>query len=157
MCLLARRYLPKGLMNRIPPRPPNGDTSLLLPGRGELVLVVDDDLKLLQELGRMLKSLGFQVVTASDGEDALAIVETLDTPIDAVLIDVVMPGLGGPEVVARLKHRGLHPVVIYMSGYEHTAHLNPVLDAPAGMPLLHKPFTLHALVVVLRNLLDKRP
>jgi len=132
------------------------DTSLLLPGRGELVLVVDDDLKLLQALGRMLKSLGFQVVTAADGEDALAIVETLQTPIDAVLIDVVMSGLGGPEVVKRLQHRGLHPVVIYMSGYEHTAHLNPVLDAPAGTPLLHKPFTLHALVVVLRNLLDKR-
>ena len=132
------------------------DTSLLLPGRGELVLVVDDDLKLLQALGRMLKSLGFQVVTAADGEDALAIVETLQTPIDAVLIDVVMPGLGGPEVVKRLQHRGLHPAVIYMSGYEQTAHLNPVLDAPTGTPLLHKPFTLHALVVVLRNLLDKR-
>lgn len=143
-------------MNRISPPSTTGDTSLLLPGRGELVLVVDDDLKLLQALGRMLKSLGFQVVTAADGEDALAIVETLETPIDAVLIDVVMPRLGGPEVVERLKHRGLHPVVIYMSGYEQTAFLKPVLDSPTGTPLLHKPFTLHALVVVLRNLLDKR-
>ena len=143
-------------MSRISPPHTNGDTSLLLPGRGELVLVVDDDVKLLQALGRMLKSLGFQVVTAADGEDALAMVETLRTPIDAILIDVVMPRLGGPEVVARLKHRGLNPAVIYMSGYEDAAHLEPVLDAPTGSPLLHKPFTLHALVVVLRNLLDKR-
>jgi two-component system, cell cycle sensor histidine kinase and response regulator CckA len=136
--------------------PANGDTSLLLPGRGELVLVVDDDLKLLQALARMLKSLGFQVVTASDGEDALSVVESLSTPIDAVLTDVVMPRLGGPEMVERLAHRGLRPVVIYMSGYENAARLKPVLDAPGITPLLHKPFTLHALVVVLRNLLDRK-
>ena len=143
-------------MNRLSPPPDHGDTALLLPGKGELVLVVDDDLKLLQALGRMLKSLGFQVVTAADGEDALAIVETLRTPIDAVLIDVVMPRLGGLEVVALLKNRGLNPAVIYMTGYDDPLHLKPVLDAPTGTPLLHKPFTLHALVVVLRNLLDKR-
>ncbi|HET9385769.1 MAG TPA: response regulator [Gemmatimonadales bacterium] len=140
---------------RTPTPPTNGDTSLLLPGHGELVLVVDDDLKLLQALARMLKSLGFQVVTASDGEDALAVVEGLRTPIDAVLVDVVMPRLDGPGFVQRLAHRGLHPAVIYMSGYEDAEHLKRVLDLP-NTPLLHKPFTLHALVVVLRNLLDRK-
>ena len=128
----------------------------MLPGRGELVLVVDDDLKLLQALARMLKSLGFQVVTASDGEDALAVVEGLRTPIDAVLVDVVMPRLGGPEFVERLAHRGLHPAIVYMSGYEDPSRLKRVLETPSMTPLLHKPFTLHALVVVLRNLLDRR-
>lgn len=142
---------------RTPTPPANGDTSsLLLPGRGELVLVVDDDVKLLQALARMLKSLGFQVVTASDGEDALAVVEGLRTPIDAVLVDVVMPRLGGPEFVDRLAHRGLHPAVVYMSGYEDPSRLKRVLETPSMTPLLHKPFTLHALVVVLRNLLDRR-
>jgi two-component system cell cycle sensor histidine kinase/response regulator CckA len=140
----------------LPTPPLNGDSALLLPGRGELVLVVDDDLKLLQALARMLKSLGFQVVTASDGEDALAVVEGLRTPIDAVLVDVVMPRLGGPEFVERLAHRGLHPAVVYMSGYEDPSRLKRVLETPSMTPLLHKPFTLHALVVVLRNLLDRR-
>ena len=128
---------------------------MLLPGRGELVLVVDDDLRLLQALARMLKSLGFQVVTASDGEDGLAVVEGLRTPIDAVLVDVVMPRLGGPEFVERLAHRGLHPAVVYMSGHEDHSRLKRVLDMP-NTPLLHKPFTLHALVVVLRNQLDRK-
>ena len=128
---------------------------MLLPGRGELVLVVDDDVKLVQALARMLKSLGFQVVTASDGEEALSVVESLRTPIDAVLVDVVMPRLGGPELVERLAHRGLHPSVVYMSGYEDAGQLQRVLEMP-HTPLLHKPFTLHALVVVLRNLLDRR-
>lgn len=140
---------------RTPTPPMNSDTSLLLPGHGELVLVVDDDLKLLQALARMLKSLGFQVVTASDGEDALAVVEGLRTPIDALLVDVVMPRLDGPEFVQRLEHRGLHPAVIYMSGYEDASRLKRVLDLP-NTPILHKPFTLHALVVVLRNLLDRK-
>jgi CheY-like chemotaxis protein len=133
----------------------NGDTSLLLPGHGELVLVVEDDDKLLHALARMLKSLGFQVVTAVDGEDALAVVESLRTPIDAILVDVVMPRLGGPEFVDRLAHRGLHPAVVYMTGYEDASRLKQVLNSP-HTPLLHKPFTLHALVVVLRNLLDRR-
>ena len=141
---------------RTPTPPANGDTSLLLPGRGELVLVVDDDVTLLQTLARMLQSLGFQVVTASDGEAALVVIESLRTPIDAVLTDVVMPRLGGPELVERLAHRGLHPAVVYMSGYEDAARLKRVLETPSMTPLLHKPFTLHALVVVLRNLLDRR-
>jgi CheY-like chemotaxis protein len=141
---------------RTPTPPTSGDTSLLLPGRGELVLVVDDDARLLEALAHMLKSLGFQVVTAPDGEDALALVESLRTPIDAVLVDVVMPRLGGPEFIDRLARRGLHPAVIYMTGYEDPARLKQVLDSPGTTPLLHKPFTLHALVVVLRNLLDRR-
>ena len=128
---------------------------MLLPGRGELVLVVDDDVKLVQALARMLKSLGFQVVTATDGEEALSVVESLRTPIDAVLVDVVMPRLGGAELVERLAHRGLHPAIVYMSGYEDAGRLKRVLEMP-NTPLLHKPFTLHALVVVLRNLLDRR-
>lgn len=149
------------MTDRRPPTPPtppsdHSDPSLLLPGHGELVLVVEDDAKLLQTLARMLKSLGFQVVTASDGEDALAVVEGLTTPIDAVLVDVVLPRLGGPEFVERLAHRGLRPAVVYMTGYEEPARLKRVLDSPDNTPLLHKPFTLHALVVVLRNLLDRR-
>lgn len=140
---------------RTPTPPTNGDTSLLLPGRGELVLVVDDDARLLEALAHMLKSLGFLVVTARDGEDALAVVESLHTPIDAVLVDVVMPRLGGPEFIDRLARRGLNPAVIYMTGYEEPSRLKAVLDSPKA-PLLHKPFTLHALVVVLRNLLDRR-
>jgi DNA-binding response OmpR family regulator len=46
--------------------------------------------------------------------------------------------------------------VIYMTGYEDPAHLKRVLNATSYTPLLHKPFTLHALVIMLRNLLDRR-
>jgi CheY-like chemotaxis protein len=136
------------------PPVPHNDTSLLLPGRGELILVVDDDEMLVKALARMLKSLGFSVLTATDGEDALSVIEGCSTPIDAVLTDVTMPKMGGKELVDRLITDGIYPCVIYMSGYDDSVKMAPVLKS--GAPILHKPFTLHALVVVLRSVLDKR-
>ena len=132
----------------------DNDTSLLLPGHGELVLVVDDDEKLVKALARMLKSLGFSVLTALSGKEALAVIEGCSTPIDVLLTDVVMPGMGGKELVDRLASDGAHPGVIYMSGYDDQVKLASVLTG--GAPLLHKPFTLYALVVILRSVLDKR-
>lgn len=132
----------------------NGESPLLLPGRGELVFVADDDERLLKALSRMLRSLGFSVLTAADGEAAIETIKGCSTPIDAILADVVMPKLGGKELVDRLAVEGIRPGVIYMSGYDDPTHMAGVLRT--GMPLLHKPFTLHALVVVLRSVLDKR-
>ena len=132
----------------------NGETSLLLPGRGELILVVDDDEKLLRALARMLRSLGFSVLTAPNGADALEVIQACSTPIEVILVDLVMPRMGGKELVDRLAQKGVIPGVIYMSGYDDPAQMSPVLRS--GAPLLHKPFTLHALVVVLRSVIDKR-
>jgi len=132
----------------------NGETSLLLPGRGELVLVVDDDEKLLKALARMLRSLGFSVLTASNGEEALEVIKSCTTPIEVILVDLVMPRMGGKEMVDHLAQKGMIPGVIYMSGYDDPAQMSQVLRS--GAPLLHKPFTLHALVVVLRSVIEKR-
>ena len=137
-----------------PPTPHNGEAGLLLPGRGELILVVEDDERLLKALARMLRSLGFSALTAVDGEDAIGVVRGCSTPIDAMLVDVVMPRMGGKELVDRLARDGARAGVVYMSGYDDPTQMSPVLKS--GAPLLHKPFTLHALVVVLRSVLDKR-
>ena len=140
-------------------KPPTGGGGALpsraLPGRGELILVVDDDENLRTALTRMLKSVGFSALPAANGLDAIAVVEGTNAAIDAVLTDVVMPQLGGPELVERLASRGIHPAVIYMTGYDDPAHLASVRGSPT-VPLLYKPFTLHALVLVLRDVLDKR-
>ena len=146
----------------------------IVPGRGELILIVDDDENLRNALVRMLKSLGLEVVQATNGQEcleqfrtsfvgrerevaeALALLESSRAPIDALLVDVVMPQLGGPELVERLASRGIHPAVIYMTGYDDPAHLARVPESPPT-PLLKKPFTLHALVLVLRDILDRPP
>ena len=117
-------------------------------------MVVDDDEKLLKALARMLRSLGFAVLTAPNGEEALEVIKSSSTPIEVMLVDLVMPKLGPKELVDRLATNGLIPGVIYMSGYDDPAQMSPVLRS--GAPLLHKPFTLHALVVVLRSVIEKR-
>ena len=123
-----------------------------LPGSGEVILVVDDDANLRIALGRLLKSLGFATLTAADGHDALEVLKRSVVRIDAVLLDVVMPGLDGPGLVEQLGYRGLHPRILYMSGHEDPpAVLRALLS---GAPLLRKPFTPKALVYALRELLD---
>jgi two-component system cell cycle sensor histidine kinase/response regulator CckA len=75
--------------------------------------------------------------------------------IQVILTDVVMPDLDGPGLVQQLASRGIHPGVIYMSGYTDPAVLARVPCSPKA-PLLIKPFTLLALVRLLREMLDRR-
>lgn len=137
--------------------PPEGETlhSRALPGRGELIVVVDDDDILRRAIARMLKSLGFSVLTAADGADAITAIEACVKPIDALLVDVVMPHLNGPELVARLASRGIHIGVIYMSGYDDATIVTHLMNSPT-VPLLRKPFTPQALMLVLREILSRR-
>ncbi|HUL02665.1 MAG TPA: response regulator [Gemmatimonadales bacterium] len=142
-----------------PPRdtPPEGQASAshALPGRGELIVVVDDDDILRRAIARMLKSLGFSVLTAADGADAVTVIESCTKPIDALLVDVVMPHLSGPELVERLASRGIHIGVIYMSGYDDATIVTHLMNSPT-VPLLRKPFTPQALMLVLREVLSRR-
>ena len=126
--------------------------SPLLPGHGELILVVEDDDTLRPAIARLLLSIGFSVLTAENGLEALAVVDSCPQRIDLVLTDVVMPDLDGPGFVKRLASRGLHPGVIYMSGYTDPAILARVPPTPAT-PMLVKPFTLHSLLRVLSEVL----
>ena len=126
--------------------------SPVLPGHGELILVVEDDDTLRPAIARLLLSIGFSVLTAENGLEALAVVDTCPQRIDLVLTDVVMPELDGPGLIKRLAVRGLHPEVIYMSGYTDPVVLARVPASPAT-PVLVKPFTLAALVRVLGDVL----
>ena len=126
--------------------------SPLLPGHGELILVVEDDDTLRPAIARLLLSIGFSVLTAENGLEALAVVDSCPQRIDLVLTDVVMPDLDGPGLEKRLGSRGLHPGVIYMSGYTDPAVLARVPVTPAT-PMLVKPFTLHELLRVLSEVL----
>jgi CheY-like chemotaxis protein len=69
--------------------------------RGRRILIVDDDEEILSLLEKKLSSDGFEVVVARDGKEALELART-HTP-QLILMDIVMPGVDGPEVVALLK------------------------------------------------------
>jgi two-component system KDP operon response regulator KdpE len=79
-------------------------------GPEPLLLVVDDEAGVLRLMKLELSAQGFRVVTASDGDEALRIAE--EQRPDAVVLDIMMPGLSGIEVMRRLRERSNVPVVL---------------------------------------------
>ena len=104
------------------------------------VLLVDDELALLHLMRETLASAGYRVLSATDGEVALKLAEQLAETIDLVVTDVVMPKLGGPELVRHL--RVVRPTikVLYLTGYPADA-FGPSGAPPKGDAVLNKPFT----------------
>ena len=101
-----------------------------------------------------LEDVGYRVLTAQDGEDALDRVSQHVGEVDLIVTDVVMPRLGGPEAVRRL--RALQPKlkVVYVSGYSEEDLGMRDLAEP-GTLFLHKPFGLEELCRAVQSLLDE--
>jgi CheY-like chemotaxis protein len=119
----------------------------------ETILLVEDEPDVRDFVGEVLKSRDYTVLEARDGEDALRVVQQYREPLHLVLTDVMMPKLGGRELVTRLLARHPHLGVVYMSGYTAEAlGARGVLEA--GAILLAKPFTPQQLVTKVRQVLD---
>lgn len=122
----------------------------------ETILVAEDDAGIRSLVQRMLESRGYRVITARDGEEAIATLERRaeeGEAIDLLVTDVVMPKAGGPEVAQRLAE--IHPEarVVFMSGYVDDRLAAHRLD-PAKERHLSKPFTSRALCETVRDILD---
>ena len=104
------------------------------------VLVVDDEPLIATLLATLLQEEGYRVRCAHDGVEALA--EVARRAPDLVVSDVAMPRLGGVELAARLRARGI-PVVLVSAAYA-------AIEAP-GVPFVPKPFDLDHLLGVVRD------
>ncbi|AOK08204.1 response regulator [Burkholderia sp. AU28942] len=132
-----------------PPRVPQHD-----PVRGrETILVVEDDADVRLTVVDMLAQLGYKVLTASDGEAALRMLDS-GTPIDLLFTDVIMPGrIKGSELARRAALRSPPLPVLFTSGYTrdeifHSGRLDP------GVMLLGKPYRRDELAARIRAVLD---
>ena len=132
---------------------PREEASVKL-GGSETILLVDDDPALREAAREYLKSLGYHVLPAGNGEEALTTVASL-AHLDAVIADLRMPKMGGEELAEKLSARMPGIKVIFMSGNIDRNPLRPEGE-PAGTALLSKPFQLRALVSMLRDLLDRK-
>jgi two-component system, cell cycle sensor histidine kinase and response regulator CckA len=121
---------------------------------GATILVVDDEPVVLETVSDGLAAHGYQVLTAGGGDQALQIAQAHQGPIALALVDVVMPGLSGPEVAQRLHAARPDLKVLFMSGFSTEVVVVHGLDA--GDPLLVKPFTLDTLGRKVREILDYR-
>jgi two-component system, cell cycle sensor histidine kinase and response regulator CckA len=123
------------------------------PGRGESLLVVEDEAALREVAGRILSGAGYRVMTASCGAEALELAGRHEGAIDLLVSDVVMPGMLGKELAERLLVVRPHTRVLYMSGYaQPVLHSQGTLDP--GVALLEKPFTGADLLTAVRKRLD---
>jgi two-component system response regulator MprA len=118
------------------------------------VLVVDDDPAIREALDRALRLEGFAVSTRPDGSAALATLE--EEPPDVMVLDVMMPGLSGVEVIRRLRADGHELPVCVLSARDELADRVAGLRAGADDYLV-KPFELEELVARLHALLRRRP
>lgn len=126
-----------------------------LPGGSETVLVVEDKPDTRVFTVTALERLGYKVLEAARGSDALALVSARSEPVDLVLTDVVMPGMDGVDLVERLSTlcRGFR--TLYTSGYTDRAILHQGALAP-GTAFVEKPFSVDDLAHKVRAVLDGR-
>jgi two-component system, cell cycle sensor histidine kinase and response regulator CckA len=124
--------------------------AIARPGGARTVLVVEDEEPVRKLVRKILEEDGYQVLEAVDGGEALMTVDENQREIDLVLTDVVMPGVGGPELITRLRETRPGLKVLYMSGY--TDRTVP-LEQDAGAAFIQKPFTPAQLGQKLREVL----
>src|ERR1700752_297584 len=117
-----------------------------------LVLVTDDDRAVREALERALQLAGYEVELASDGDTAIAAIERR-TP-DAVVLDVMMPGLDGLDVPRRLRREGNRVPILLLTARDAVGDRVEGLDAGAD-DYLPKPFALEELLARLRALLRR--
>ncbi len=132
------------------------DDSEPLPGimgRGETVLVVEDEEGVRELLRRLLVQRGYHVLEARHGKDALLEAERHREPIDLLLTDVVMPAMSGVALAAELRERRPELRVLFMSGYTEEEIVRRG-DGGPGLRLLRKPFAGDELARAVRAALD---
>jgi two-component system response regulator MprA len=119
------------------------------------ILVVDDERAVRESLRRALELEGYEIELAADGQEALQLLETNgDAQPDAVILDVLMPGVDGLEVCRRLRRSGNRVPVLMLTARDEIENRVAGLDAGAD-DYVTKPFALEELVARVRALLRR--
>ena len=120
--------------------------------QGATVLIVDEDPSVRAAARRALLQIGFQVREASDGATALRILQQHPREIWLVLTDLMMAGMSGGELAARVLAAPSRPQVLLMSGSSR-AELDGLVPLHAQLPYLRKPFAPEQLALRVQELL----
>ncbi|MFZ7111657.1 MAG: PAS domain S-box protein [Desulfatiglandales bacterium] len=116
------------------------------------ILLVDDE-AVIQEIGEeMLKRLGYKVLVAEDGEEALAIYRDRRHEVDLVILDMIMPGMGGGDVYDRLKEVNPDIRVLLSSGYNIDGEASVILERGCN-GFIQKPFKISDLAQKVKEIL----
>jgi PAS domain S-box-containing protein len=127
----------------------------ILKGSGT-ILMVDDEEMVLDVGARVLKKLGYTVLESSNGRHAVELYEKLQDKISLVVLDIVMPDMGGAEVYDRLKEINGAVKVLLSSGYSIDDQAREILERGCD-DFIQKPFSLKAMSDKIAGILSKDP
>jgi two-component system cell cycle sensor histidine kinase/response regulator CckA len=148
-----RVYLPlsETAIGEAPP-PLEADAEPAVEAPAPTILVAEDEPGIRALVRKILRRQGYQVLEASDGEEALRIIHDHSGAIHLLITDVMMPGLGGPGLASQLREQRPDTKLLFISGYTGEAPLHTG-DLPEGTAFLQKPFTLGSLLDRVKELL----
>ncbi len=126
-------------------------------GGGETILIAEDAPALRRLLASTLAELGYEVVIAQDGEEAVRAFEASRSHVALVILDVVMPRIGGLEAYARMRAIAPDLKVLFTTGYDPANAGIGELEGVSPQALLAKPFSLKELGQKIREVLDASP
>jgi CheY-like chemotaxis protein len=119
----------------------------------QTVLLVDDEDFILKVGSQILQELGYTVMTACSGKEALEIYSANRDKIDVVVLDMIMPGMGGGETYDSIKALKLDVKVLLSSGYSIIGEASAILNRGC-QGFIQKPFTIKSFSEKLREILD---
>ena len=129
-------------------------TSELPTGRGERILVVEDEDAAREGLRDILRGIGYEVLAAASGEEALEL--PAEPPFDVLLTDLMLPGIAGSRLAAALQERWPRLKVILMSGYTEDEAVRTGVGE-GNVRFLQKPFDMTRLAREMREALEEAP
>ena len=131
------------------------DASKKLHYGKETILVVDDEETIIDVTRELLESLGYHVLTAGSGPEALDVFQSQADGIELVILDMIMPGMGGAETFEELKKLRPNARVILSSGYSLNGQATGIM-ARGCQAFLQKPFLIADLSRLVRDVLDRK-
>ena len=146
-------YLP-AMGNPSEARKQRPEEARLSRGNGEMVLLVDDEAPILAIAGRTLRAFGYQILTATDGADAVAMYAQHRDEIAVVLTDMVMPVMDGAATIHALKRINPRIKIVGASGLNVNGGRTKASEAGIKHFLV-KPYTARALLKTIRAILDE--
>jgi PAS domain S-box-containing protein len=127
--------------------------AAIMPKGSETILLTEDEEKLRKMLQSFLHSIGYAVIPACNGKEALEIIEKRKGQIHLLLTDIVMPGMNGFELAKQAKDLFPEIKLLFMSGYDSKVDTDKMMKTNGNF--IQKPIVLIDLSVKLREILDK--
>jgi two-component system CheB/CheR fusion protein len=147
-----RLYLP-ATAGAVPQRRHRPARAPALPGGSESVLLVEDENGVRNLAALELRELGYTVIEASTGEEALQAASSIEQSIDLLVTDIVLPGMDGRSVYDAISKARPGIRVLFITAYAETHVLRGRINRE-GTPVLEKPFTADQLAAAMRTALD---